>query len=138
MRTSRPFILGPFRQSKLIIQGSYWFPTSFAMRSAGFESDLVHHRFKDLELASWEQPFRLGRRRFGLSCCYGKSLRVKAWSMLVRTLPRHWLESHTVTDDTFCSRAKPQKFVGGITVPSPVNFAMILRMSKVCVVSATD
>jgi len=35
-------------------------------------------------------------------------------------------------------RAKPQKVVGGITVPSPVNFAMILRMSKVCVVSARN
>ena len=35
-------------------------------------------------------------------------------------------------------RAKPQKFVGGMTVPSPVNFAMILRMSKVCVVSVRN
>jgi hypothetical protein len=35
-------------------------------------------------------------------------------------------------------RAKPQKFVGGITVPSSVDFAMILRMSEVCVVSVRN
>jgi hypothetical protein len=47
---------------------------SFAMRWAGFESDLVHPLSMDLKIASWEQPFRPGSRRFGLSDCYGKSL----------------------------------------------------------------
>jgi hypothetical protein len=56
-----------------------------------------------------------GRRKFGLSGCYGESLCPKPLSTLVRTLPRHWLESRTVT-------AAPPAGPSIPTVPSIIHF----------------
>ena len=58
-----------------------------------------------------------GRRRFGLSGCYGESLCAKSSSTVVRTLPRHWLESHTVTANSLpTARQQSQK-----PYPRPYN-----------------
>ena len=73
MQTSRPFILGPFRQSRLMIQDFIiGFPTSFAMRWAWLR-DLVHHLFKRPPACAVGTTVSSRKEKIQ-SGCYGKSL----------------------------------------------------------------